>query len=63
MPDMTEVLEDAYELVEDEVVTARDVCDFVFCQPARLYAEMNPDFFKGATVENDVDKLLASETA
>ena len=51
VPDMTEVLEEAYELVEDEVITEEDFRDFVFTNPVSLWAGMNPDFFKGTVVE------------
>ncbi len=59
VPDMTRVVEEAYELVEDGAITEMDLRDFVFTNPATLYAEMNPDFFKGTAVEGAVDKLLA----
>ncbi len=58
VPDMTEVLEEAYEMVEDGAISEVDLQDFVFTNPATLYAEMNPDFFKGTAVEGAVDKLL-----
>ncbi len=54
VPDMTEVLEEAYELVADEMITEADFRDFVFTNPASLYTGMNPDFFKGTVVESAV---------
>ncbi|MFN0092548.1 MAG: amidohydrolase family protein [Acidimicrobiales bacterium] len=51
VPDMREVLEEAYELVEHELLTDADFRDFVFVNTARLYAGTNPEFFKGTTVE------------
>jgi predicted TIM-barrel fold metal-dependent hydrolase len=60
VPDMTEVLEEAYELVERELLDERDFEEFVFRNPAMLHAGMNPDFFKGTVVEADVAKLLAA---
>jgi predicted TIM-barrel fold metal-dependent hydrolase len=60
VPDMTEVLEEAYELVEHEVITERDFRDFVFVNPAKMWAGMNPDFFKGTVVEQEVKKLFSS---
>ena len=57
---MTEVLEEAYELVEHEVITEEDFRDFVFVNPAKMWAGMNPDFFKGTVVESDVKKLTGS---
>ncbi len=63
VPDMTEVLEEAYELVEDNIITDADFRDFVFTNPASLYSGMNPGFFKGTVVESAVDKLLAPRSA
>jgi predicted TIM-barrel fold metal-dependent hydrolase len=57
VPDMTEVLEEAYELVEHEIITEADFRDFVFTNPVKMWG-MNPDFFKGTVVESDVTKLL-----
>lgn len=57
VPDMTEVLSEAYELVEKDVVSADDFQDFVFTNPAKLWTGMNPDFFKGTVVEGAVEKL------
>jgi predicted TIM-barrel fold metal-dependent hydrolase len=57
--DMSEVLEEAYELVEDELITEQDFRDFVFTNPASLHAGMNPDFFKGTVVERHVQKAAA----
>lgn len=58
VPDMTEVLEEAYEPVEDGKMSERDFRDFVFTNPARLWTGGNPDFFKGTRVEAAVNKLL-----
>jgi predicted TIM-barrel fold metal-dependent hydrolase len=60
VPDMTEVTEEAYELVEHGVITEEDFRDFVFTNPATLWTGMNPDFFKGTVVEQEVKKLLAT---
>jgi hypothetical protein len=57
VPDMTEVTEEAYELVEHGLITEDDFRDFVFANPARLWTSMNPDFFKGTAVESDVRPL------
>jgi predicted TIM-barrel fold metal-dependent hydrolase len=59
VPDMTEVLEEAYELVEKGVLTEEDFRHFVFTNPVTLHAGMNPNFFKGTVVENEAGKLLA----
>ncbi|MGH7935149.1 MAG: amidohydrolase family protein [Candidatus Binataceae bacterium] len=59
VPDMTEVTEEAYELVEHGLIGEEDFRDFVFTHPARLWTGMNPNFFKGTVVESDVNKLVA----
>jgi len=51
VPDMTEVLEEAHELVEHGLLTEEDFRDFVFTNPVTLWTGMNPDFFKGTVVE------------
>ena len=56
--DMNEVLEEAYELCEEGLLSEADFRDFTFTNPALLHARVNPDFFKGTTVEAEVDKLL-----
>jgi len=61
VPDMTEVTEEAWELVEHGLITDTDFRDFVFGNPARLWATMNPKFFKNTIVEDAVDQLLARE--
>lgn len=58
VPDMTAVLEEAYEGVEDGWLTEEDFHDFVFGNPVRLWAGMNPNFFKGTAVESQVQKYL-----
>jgi predicted TIM-barrel fold metal-dependent hydrolase len=60
VPNMTEVTEEAYELVEHGLITENDFRDFVFTNPARLWTSMNPDFFKGTAVEDEVREILAT---
>src|SRR5690606_21816938 len=59
VPDMTRVLEEAWELVEEELLDEDEFRDFVFTHAATLHGGMNPDFFKGTAVESEVDRLLA----
>ena len=47
VPDMRMVLPEAYELVEDELITADDFRDFTFANAVRLFGTQNPDFFEG----------------
>jgi hypothetical protein len=56
--DMNEVLEEAYELVEHELITPDDFREFVFTNAARLHTALNPDFFKGTVVEDAVAPLV-----
>jgi hypothetical protein len=58
VPDMREVLEEAYELVEHGKLGEADFRDFVFTNPVRLHGGMNPDFFKGTSVEAAAAKCL-----
>jgi predicted TIM-barrel fold metal-dependent hydrolase len=58
VPDITEVVLKAYELVEHDLLTEEDFRDFMFANPARLHGSMNPDFFKGTVVEDAAAKLM-----
>jgi hypothetical protein len=58
VPDMREVAEEAHELVDDGLITDGDFRDFVFTNPARLWTDMNPNFFKNTVVEGHVAQLL-----
>jgi len=55
---MNKVAEEAYEMVEHGAIGADDFRRFAFEHNARLWAGMNPDFFRGTAVENDVARLL-----
>jgi predicted TIM-barrel fold metal-dependent hydrolase len=63
VPDMTEVLAEAYELVEHELIDLETFREFTFVNPAMLHAGMNPGFFKGTVVESAVAELLAEKPA
>jgi predicted TIM-barrel fold metal-dependent hydrolase len=58
VPDMRDVLGEAFEMVEDGKLSAADFRDFCFTNPVQLHAGMNPNFFKGTRVEKAVDGLL-----
>jgi predicted TIM-barrel fold metal-dependent hydrolase len=62
VPDITEVTEDAYEMVEKGLISGADFHDFVFANPVRLWAGMNPDFFKGTVVEDEARSLMREQT-
>ena len=63
VPDMTQVMVDAYEMVERGYMTADDFRDFSFGNVVEMHTGMNPDFFKGTAVENDVEKFKTANTA
>ena len=58
VPDMTKVLSDAWEMVEDEQITEDDFRLFTFENTAEMHAEMNADFYQGTAVEAAVAKLM-----
>jgi predicted TIM-barrel fold metal-dependent hydrolase len=60
---MNEVLAEAYELVEDGLITDEDFREFVFDNPVRFWAEGNPEFFKGTILEGEVARALADSSA
>jgi predicted TIM-barrel fold metal-dependent hydrolase len=57
VPDLDEVLLEAYELVEHGDITTDDFADFMFHNPVRLYCLGNPDFFEGTRVAEAVREL------
>ena len=57
--DEPDVVREAYEGVEDGVLSEEDFRDFVFGNPVRFWAGMNPNFFKGTAVESQVQKFMA----
>src|SRR5881296_159071 len=59
VPDMTEVVPEAYELVEHGLLTEDDFRDFMFTNAVRFWGEVNPDFFKGTAVEKAAAEALA----
>ena len=58
VPDMEDVVPEAYELVEHELITADDFRDFMFTNAVRFWGEVNPDFFKGTVVEKQAGEVL-----
>ena len=60
VPDMNEVLEEAYEPVESGALSLEHFRDFAFVNPVRLHGQMNPNFFAGTRVEAAAAELLAS---
>lgn len=56
--DMTEVLEEAYELVEHGLITEDNFREFAFTNAASLHTALNPEFFKGTVVEDAVAQMV-----
>jgi len=56
--DITEVVEEAFELVEHDRISEADFRDFTFTNIASLHTANNPNFFRGTAVEDAVAKLL-----
>jgi hypothetical protein len=59
VPDMTEVLEEAWEMVDHGWIDEAAFEKFTFTNPVHFYTGTNPNFFKGTVVEAAVDELLA----
>ena len=60
VPDMTQVLVEAHEIVEDGLCTDDDFRDFVFTNAVELHTSMNPDFFKGTVLEGEVKSMTGN---
>jgi predicted TIM-barrel fold metal-dependent hydrolase len=58
VPDMTEVVPEAYELVEHGLIDENDFREFMFENAVRFWGEVNPDFFKGTVVEKQAAEVL-----
>ena len=59
VPDMTEVTEEAYELVEHGLINDDEFREFVFANPIRMWTGLNPDFFKGTAIATEVRNFHA----
>jgi hypothetical protein len=59
VPDMAAVVPEAYEFIEDELMSAEDFRDFMFANAVRLWGKDNPDFFTGTVVEHAAAAVLA----
>jgi predicted TIM-barrel fold metal-dependent hydrolase len=58
VPDMLSPVPEAYELVEDELITESDFRDFTFANAVRLWGQQNPRFFDGTRVAKEAAALL-----
>ncbi|MGB2693839.1 MAG: amidohydrolase family protein [Dehalococcoidia bacterium] len=52
VPEISTVLLESHQLVDMGLLSAADYRDFVFANPVRLHAGMNPHFFDGTPVES-----------
>jgi hypothetical protein len=59
VPDISEVLLESHQLVDKGLITDTDYRDFVFTNPVRLHAGMNPHFFDGTPVESAAKEAFA----
>ena len=59
VPDMTEVLPEAYETVEKELITPEDFRNFTFGNVVRLFGRQNPRFFEGTRVAKETAAVLS----
>jgi len=59
VPDMMDVIPEAYELVDDGVITPEDFRDFTFTNAVRLWGTQNPKFFEGTAVARAAAVVLA----
>jgi predicted TIM-barrel fold metal-dependent hydrolase len=59
VPDMSDTVAEAWELVEHGTIDEAGFRDFVFTNPVRLHAAMNPDYFTGTVVEQAVASAIA----
>lgn len=58
--DMTEVLEEAWEMVDDGLLTEADFRRFTFSNAVELHGRMNPAFFAETVVEAAAEAELAA---
>jgi hypothetical protein len=61
VPDMTEPVAEAFELVERGVITERDFRELTFVNPVRLHAGANPRFFADTVCETAAADALAAD--
>ena len=60
---MMEVLPEAYELVEDGLITTEDFRDFTFANAVRLWGIQNPKFFEGTAVGKAAAAVLTEPSS
>jgi hypothetical protein len=61
--DMRDPLPEAYELVEDGLISRDNFRDFTFANAVRLWGTQNPRFFEGTAVARAAAQELARAAA
>jgi len=61
--DASEVIEEAWEMVEHGLIDEGNFRDFTYGNAVRLFAGMNADFFAGTIIEDEVRKELGSASS
>ena len=56
--DATEVIEEAWEMVEHGFISRANFREFTFTNAVECYCGMDGDFFKGTIIENDARREL-----
>jgi predicted TIM-barrel fold metal-dependent hydrolase len=62
VPEFDEPLEEAYELVERDILDGGELREFLFTNPLRFYASLNPKFFVGTAIEQEAAATLRQES-
>ena len=63
VPDMTKVLVEAHELVDDGFIDPHDFRDFSYANVVRMHTGMNPDFFTGTVLESQANAVMGRAAA
>jgi len=58
VPEFDEPLEEALELVEQGILDQDQMRQFLFDNPVRFYASLNPTFFSGTVIEKEATAVL-----
>ena len=61
VPEMSGILEEAYELVEKKMIDEESFQDFVFTNPIRFYTSVNPDFFANTRIAGEAARVVAKK--
>jgi hypothetical protein len=62
VPDMSQIAEEAYELVEHGIISEADLRSLLFENAVSFWTANNPDFFKGTAVESAASRLQTQLT-